>query len=78
MLGGVYLGCRLLVNSRFGRLLVAVRDDENRVRFMGYNTVVIKTLVFALSAGIAGLAGVAVCAAGRHHLAQAVGHRRLD
>jgi urea transport system permease protein len=58
VLGVVYIGCRLLVNSRFGRLLVAVRDDENRVRFMGYNTVVIKTLVFAISAGIAGLAGV--------------------
>lgn len=54
----VYLSCRVLVNSRFGRLLVAIRDDENRVRFMGYNTVVIKTFVFALSAGIAGLAGV--------------------
>jgi urea transport system permease protein len=53
----VYLGARWLVNSRFGRLLVAVRDDENRVRFMGYNTVIIKTLVFMLSAGIAGLAG---------------------
>ena len=54
----VFLGCRWLVSSRFGRLLVAVRDDENRVRFMGYNTVVIKTAIFALSAGIAGLAGV--------------------
>ena len=42
----------------FRALLVAVRDDENRVRFMGYNTVVIKTFVFAISAGIAGLAGV--------------------
>ncbi len=58
VLGVVYLACRLLVNSRFGRLLVAIRDDENRVRFMGYNTVVIKTFVFAISAGIAGLAGV--------------------
>lgn len=57
VLGVVYLGCRALVRSRFGRLLVAMRDDENRVRFMGYNTVVIKGLVFALSAGIAGLAG---------------------
>ncbi|MBC7814228.1 MAG: urea ABC transporter permease subunit UrtC, partial [Burkholderiales bacterium] len=57
VLGLVYLGCRWLVGSRFGRLLVAVRDDENRVRFMGYNTVVIKTLVFMLSAAIAGLAG---------------------
>ncbi len=53
----VYLGCRFLVTSRFGRVLVAVRDDENRVRFMGYNTVMIKTAVFILSAGIAGLAG---------------------
>ena len=58
VLGLVYLGCRALIRSRFGRLLVAVRDDENRVRFMGYNPVVIKTLVFMLSAGIAGLAGV--------------------
>lgn len=58
VLGVVFVGCWLLVRSRFGRLLIAVRDDENRVRFMGYNTVVIKTLVFAISAGIAGLAGV--------------------
>jgi urea transport system permease protein len=57
VLGIVYLGCRALIHSRFGRLLIAVRDDENRVRFMGYNTVVVKTLVFVLSAGIAGLAG---------------------
>lgn len=54
----VYLGCRALVTSRFGRVLVAIRDDENRVRFMGYNPVVIKTLVFMISAGIAGLAGI--------------------
>jgi urea transport system permease protein len=53
----VYLGCRIIVRSRFGRLLVAVRDDENRVRFAGYNPVLIKAIVFALSAGIAGLAG---------------------
>jgi urea transport system permease protein len=53
----VYLGCRWLVDGRFGRLLVAVRDDENRVRFCGYNVTAIKVFVFALSAGIAGLAG---------------------
>jgi urea transport system permease protein len=58
VLAVVFVVCRLLVGSRLGRLLVAVRDDENRVRFMGYNTVVIKSAVFALSAGIAGLAGV--------------------
>jgi urea transport system permease protein len=58
VLGAVYLGCRALVRSRFGRVLVAVRDDEHRLRFIGYNPVVVKTLVFMMSAGIAGLAGV--------------------
>jgi len=55
---GVYVLGRWLVSSRFGRLLVAVRDDESRVRFLGYNPVVIKTLVFSLSAMIAALAGI--------------------
>lgn len=53
----VFVLCRFIVRSRFGRLLIAVRDDENRVRFAGYNPTHIKTIVFALSAGIAGLAG---------------------
>jgi len=52
-----YLFCHRLVNSRFGRILVAIRDSENRVRFSGYNPVWFKTFVLALSAGIAGLAG---------------------
>ncbi|MBI3973233.1 MAG: urea ABC transporter permease subunit UrtC [Chloroflexi bacterium] len=56
-LAAVYLLCRWLVTSRLGRLLIAVRDDENRVRFCGYNLTAIKVFVFALSAGIAGLAG---------------------
>ena len=57
VLGAVFILCRFIVRSRFGRLLVAVRDDENRVRFAGYNPVTIKVVIFALSAGIAGLAG---------------------
>jgi len=43
--------------SRYGRLLVAVRDGEERVRFLGYNPTVIKVLAFTVSAGMAGLAG---------------------
>ncbi len=54
----IYLLCRRITESRFGRVLVAVRDNENRVRFLGYNPATIKVLVFALSAAIAGLAGV--------------------
>ncbi|BDI28199.1 ABC transporter permease [Capsulimonas corticalis] len=56
-LGVTYLLCRWLVTSRLGRLLVAMRDDENRVRFLGYNPIALKTLIFAISAGLAGLAG---------------------
>ena len=52
-----YLLCWWLISSRLGRLLVAMRDDENRVRFSGYDPAVLKTIVFSLSAGIAGVAG---------------------
>lgn len=57
VLVAIYLLVQMIISSRFGRLLVAMRDDENRVRFMGYNPVVLKTLVFTLSGGIAGIAG---------------------
>ncbi|MER6173891.1 urea ABC transporter permease subunit UrtC [Streptosporangium sp. NPDC001681] len=55
--GLLYLGARQLVGSRFGRLLVAIRDGEDRVRFLGYDPARVKTVVFAISAGMAGLAG---------------------
>ena len=57
VLAVVYLASRWVVRSRFGRLMVAVRDDENRVRFSGYNVVLIKALVFGISGAMAGLAG---------------------
>lgn len=56
-LGATYLLARWITGSRFGRLLVAIRDGENRVRFCGYNPVAYKVAVFALSAALAGLAG---------------------
>jgi urea transport system permease protein len=49
--------CRWLTSGRFGRILVAIRDDEPRVRFSGYNPTGFKVLVFAISAGLAGMAG---------------------
>lgn len=57
LLGAVYLIARHLVASRYGRLLIAVRDAEGRVRFLGYNPALVKTIAFAISAGMAGLAG---------------------
>ncbi len=53
----IYLLSRWLTSGRFGRLLIAIRDDENRVRFSGYDPTGFKVLVFAVSGGIAGVAG---------------------
>lgn len=49
--------CRFLTERRIGRILVAVRDGENRVRFSGYNPTNYKVFVYCLSAAIAGIAG---------------------
>lgn len=49
--------CNFLVKQRIGRILVAIRDGENRVRFSGYNPTTYKIFVYCLSAGLAGLAG---------------------
>ncbi len=57
VLGLTYLALRFLTQSRAGAILVAVRDQENRLRFFGYDPAMIKVGVFALSAMITGLAG---------------------
>jgi urea transport system permease protein len=41
-----------------GNILTAIRDGENRVRFIGYNPVTYKVFIYCVSAGLAGLAGV--------------------
>ncbi|MDJ0650490.1 MAG: urea ABC transporter permease subunit UrtC [Xenococcaceae cyanobacterium MO_188.B19] len=53
----VYYFCRWLTSGRFGRLLIAIRDDETRVRFSGYDPTGYKVLVFGISGAIAGIAG---------------------
>ena len=52
-----YALCRWLTSGRFGNLLVAIRDDENRLRFSGYNPTGFKVVVFAVSAALAGIGG---------------------
>ncbi len=52
-----YLFCKWLVNKRFGRILLAIRDDEARVRFSGYNPVVYKTIIFTIAGILAGISG---------------------
>ncbi len=52
-----YLVCRYLVTSRLGKVLIAVRDAENRARFIGFRVEYYKLFVFTLSAVMAGIAG---------------------
>ena len=53
----IYLVLRVLLRTRMGGVVKALRDDEERVRFLGYPVEQYKLLVFVASAAIAGLAG---------------------
>lgn len=53
-----FIFCKYLVGSRLGKVLRAIRDGENRTRFLGYDPSVYQMAVFSVSAGLAGLAGM--------------------
>jgi urea transport system permease protein len=57
MLALAYVLCRFVISSRLGRVLMAIRDAENRVRFLGHSVTGAKLFAFTLSAMIAGVAG---------------------
>ncbi|MFR9725167.1 urea ABC transporter permease subunit UrtC [Streptomyces sp. MS19] len=61
LIAGVLLALMVLTRqlflSRYGELLVAVRDSEERVRFLGYDPALVKLAAYVLSAGMAGIAG---------------------
>ncbi len=48
---------RQLMYSRYGELLVAVRDQEERVRFLGYDPANVKVVAYAIAALFASIAG---------------------
>ncbi|TQF69412.1 urea ABC transporter permease subunit UrtC [Rhodococcus spelaei] len=48
---------RQLMQSRYGELLVAVRDQEERVRFLGYDPANVKLVAYVVAAFLAGIAG---------------------
>ena len=52
-----YLVARSIVRSRFGKVLIAVRDTESRTRFLGYRPEAYKLVVWTLSAVMAGIGG---------------------
>ncbi len=57
VLAALYLVSRFVIASRFGKVLIAVRDAEARTRFLGYRPESYKLFVFVLSAVMAGIGG---------------------
>lgn len=56
-LGGGYLFAAWLVSGKFGSVIRAIRDDETRVRYLGYSVEAYKLVVFVITAVIAAIAG---------------------
>ncbi|HKX07541.1 MAG TPA: urea ABC transporter permease subunit UrtC [Stellaceae bacterium] len=56
-MGGAFLVCRAIVASKLGRVMLALRDAEARVRFLGYSAERTKLFAFTVSAVLAGIAG---------------------
>ena len=56
-LGFGFIACRFITRSKLGRLLLALRDAESRVRFLGYSVDHAKLFTFTVSAVLAGIAG---------------------
>ncbi len=56
-LAASYMACRMIVESRAGRVMRAIRDAESRTRFLGYPVESFKLWLFVFSGIIAGIAG---------------------
>ena len=54
----VYLGLRILVNSRFGNVLVALRENPERAEMLGYDIRKYQLAAFIIGSSLAGLSGV--------------------
>ena len=57
LLLATYLGLKVLLGSKFGRVVVAVKENELRAELLGYDVRAYKLAVFVIGAAIAGLAG---------------------
>lgn len=54
----VFIGMRILANTHFGYILVAIREDEERTELLGYDVRRYRLAVFTLSTGLAGVSGI--------------------
>ena len=62
----VYFGLHALLATRFGRVLVAIRENEQRVEFLGYDARLHKLAAFSIGGALAGLAGCLFAAWGNY------------
>jgi urea transport system permease protein len=69
----VYFGLRMLVNSRFGNVIVAIREDEQRAELLGYDVRKYKLATFCIGSALAGLSGVLYTAWGQFITPSSIG-----
>jgi branched-chain amino acid transport system permease protein len=53
-----YFACKALLATSFGRIIVAIRENETRAGLLGYDTRVYKLAIFVIGGGLAGLSGL--------------------
>ena len=61
-----YLGLRIMLNSPFGNVLVALRENPHRVAMLGYDVRLYQTLAFAIGGAFAALSGALYTAWGQY------------
>ncbi len=72
----VYVGLRMLLLTKYGRVLVSIRENERRTELLGYDARKYKLSAFVLAGGVAGLSG-AMFAQERVDLARHQGERNI-
>ena len=72
----VYLALRILVNSRFGNVLVAIRENPQRAEMLGYDVRKYQLAAFVIGSSLAGLSGVLYTAWGQFITPSSMGIRR--
>ncbi len=69
----VYFGLRMLVNSRFGNVVVAIREDEQRAELLGYDVRKYRLAIFCIGSALAGLSGALYTAWGQYITPASIG-----
>ena len=54
----VYFSCKILLATRFGRIIVAIRENETRAELLGYDVRLYKLAIFMIGGAMAGLSGL--------------------